>query len=245
VTDGFLLVAALVAVVAGATASIVGFGIGSLMTPLLAIPLGTELAVVAVSIPHAAASLLRGWRLRHAIDRTVLLRFGLLSAAGGLAGAVIHSRTGGGGLTWILGALLLLTSAGSLTGWAGRRKLPPGAAWLLGALSGAFGGLVGNQGGLRAAALSAFALSPAAFVATSTATGILVDAGRTPVYLWSSGRELDGLWGAIAVLTAAVLAGTLAGERLLLGLSPASFRLIISIAIGLLGLWLLTKGILG
>jgi uncharacterized membrane protein YfcA len=73
----------LVAVLGGATAAVAGFGIGSLLTPILALSVGTPLAVAAVSIPHAAATALRFWRLRTSVDRGVLLRFGLLSAAGG------------------------------------------------------------------------------------------------------------------------------------------------------------------
>ena len=38
-----------------------------------------------------------------------------------------------------------------------------------------------------------------------------------------------------------VLAGTLVGERLLLGLSRERFRQIVSIAVGLLGLWFLFR----
>ena len=60
----------------------------------------------------------------------------------------------------------------------------------LGLVSGFFGGVAGNQGGLRAAALSAFRLSPGAFVATATATGLLVDAARAPVYLWKGVQPL-------------------------------------------------------
>src|SRR5262249_44587442 len=51
----------LVAVAAGAIASVAGFGIGSLLTPLLAWPLGTRLAVAAVSIPHLVGTALRFW----------------------------------------------------------------------------------------------------------------------------------------------------------------------------------------
>lgn len=234
----FLLALLAVAALSGATASLVGFGIGSLLTPVLALRYGMPAAVAAVTIPHAVATALRCWRLRAAVDRTVLLRFGVLSAAGGLLGALLYTRLGGGTLTRILGGLLLLTAAAHLGGLA-RRWHPHGAmVGLLGFGSGFFGGVAGNQGGLRAAALGAFGLGPAAFVATSTATGLLVDAARTPVYLWQVGGTLLPLWPAVAVATAGVVAGTLAGERLLLGLPPERFGRIVAAAIGLLGLWL-------
>ncbi len=225
--------------VSGATASVVGFGIGSLLTPLLASRYGTDVAVAAVTVPHALATALRCWRLRASIDRTVLVRFGLVSAAGALAGALLYTRLGPTALTGILGGLLLLTSAAQLTGWA-RRWQPHGPlVTLFGLTSGFFGGVAGNQGGLRAAALITFQLSPAAFVATAAATGLMVDAARTPVYLWSSGAQLVPLAMPIAMASAGVLIGTLVGERALLGLSRRRFGEIVGVAIGLLGVWLI------
>ena len=100
-----------------------------------------------------------------------------------------------------------------------------------------FGGLAGNQGGLRSAALSTFALAPKAFVATSTATGLLVDLARTPVYAAISASDLLRYWPPIGMATVGVLAGTLVGERLLVDLSPATFRRILASAVGTLGLW--------
>jgi uncharacterized membrane protein YfcA len=114
--------------------------------------------------------------------------------------------------------------------------------WALGALSGFFGGIVGNQGGLRAAALSAFGLAPAAFVATSTVVGIFVDLARVPVYLYGNWHYLTELWSLVIVAAVGVLVGTLAGERLLFGLTPARFRTAISVAVGVLGIWFLFAG---
>lgn len=237
--DWFIVLAGLTGLAAGATASVVGFGIGSLLTPLLGIRFGMETAVAMVAVPHAAGSILRGWRLRREIEWRILLRFGILSAAGGLAGALLYARMGSVSLTRTLGALLLLTAVAGVSGSAERWKVAGPAVWLLGGLSGLFGGLVGNQGGLRAAALSAFRLAPTVFVATSTATGILVDAARTPVYLWRAWEPLSHLHAWIAVTTLGVLAGTLLGEKLLLGLSPQTFRPLVSVAVGILGVWLL------
>jgi uncharacterized protein len=54
-----IMLVAVVAIVAGAIASVTGFGIGSLLTPLLALQTGTKLAVAAISVPHLAGMALR------------------------------------------------------------------------------------------------------------------------------------------------------------------------------------------
>jgi uncharacterized membrane protein YfcA len=228
-----------VAIISGATASVVGFGIGSLLTPLLAARFGAGVAVAAVALPHAAATAVRCWRLRADINRSVLARFGLLSAAGGLLGALLYTRLGGSALTRILGVLLLLTAAAQLSGWSARWHPRGLLVAILGVGSGFFGGIAGNQGGLRAAALTAFGLLPTEFVATATGTALLVDAARTPVYLWRAGPALVDLWRPIGIALVGVLIGTLVGERILFGLSPARFAKIVGLAIGALGLWLL------
>ena len=238
-TAGFLAAICAVAVLSGATASLVGFGIGSMLTPLLALQLGTDVAVAAVALPHAVATAFRCWRLRGYIDRQVLRRFGLLSAAGGLAGALAYTSLNAAVLTRVLGGLLVLTAIAQLIGLASRWKPQGAAVGALGLASGFFGGIAGNQGGLRAAALTAFALPPLAFVATSTATGLLVDAARTPVYLATAGSTLIGLWLPILLCTAGVLVGTVLGERILFGLPRERFARAVAVAVGLLGIWLL------
>ena len=239
----FLAAIFVVAVVSGATAAVAGFGIGSLLTPLLATRLGAASAIAAVAIPHAAATALRFWRLRRAVDWRVVRSFGLLSAGGGLAGALLYARLSSRILTIVLGILLVATAVAGLTGWATRWRATGTRAAVLGLLSGFFGGIAGNQGGLRAAALLGFGLGPAAYVATSTTVALLVDAARTPIYVWRGGAALLELASPIGVATLGVLVGTLLGERLLLGLPVDRFRRIVSALIGLLGLWLLASSV--
>ena len=228
----------LVAIFAGATASIAGFGIGSLLTPLLAVKLGVPIAVATVAIPHALATGLRCWRLWPFVDRRVMRSFGVLSAIGGLAGALLFARSSSRTLTLLLAGLLLLTAIVTLFDL--NRKWTPGAAGAsaLGLLSGFFGGAAGNQGGLRAAALLTFTLSPLAFVATSTAVGLIVDAVRLPIYIVSSGTDMLRLAWLISVASIGVVIGTLLGERLLFGLSPEVFRRFVACLVGALAVWL-------
>jgi uncharacterized membrane protein YfcA len=237
----FLVIIFVAGILSGATATIAGFGIGSLMTPLLAAQLGVSLAIAAVSIPHAIATAVRCWRLRRAISWPVLRSFGVLSTAGGLIGALLYTRVGTRALEITLGVLLLATAVAALSDWTRRWKPHGVVAQSLGFLSGLFGGMAGNQGGLRAAALLTFSLTPAAFVATSTAVGLAIDAARMPIYLWRAGGTLVTVLAPIGLATAGVVIGTLAGERLLLGLSPERFRRIVGILIGVLGLWLVFK----
>lgn len=226
----------------GATASILGFGIGSMLTPLLTASVGASLAVAAVSLPHAAATAVRCWRLRAHIAFDVLKRFGLLSAVGGLAGALLYTQLGPSLLGRVLGALLLMTAVAQWTGMAKRWRPVGPAVSILGLASGLCGGVAGNQGGIRAAALASFGLGPRAFVATATATALLVDVARTPVYLWQADNGLRSVWVPIAVATCGVLLGTWAGERVLVGLPPALFSKLVAVGVGVLGIWLLVGG---
>src|SRR5438105_3586825 len=78
--------------------------------------------------------------------------------------------------------------------------------------SGVFGGLVGNQGGIRSAALMGFDVSKESFVATATAIALLVDVFRMPVYAATQHAQIAGAWVAILLATLGVVVGTLAGK---------------------------------
>lgn len=231
-----LLLLALAGLLAGGIAAISGFGIGSLLTPLLALETGTKVAVAAVSIPHFAATALRFWMMRQHVDRRLLLHFGLLSAAGGLAGALVFARTANLALTLVFAALLIFAGLSGLTGYAARMRFGRRTAWLAGAASGFLGGLVGNQGGIRSAALLGFNVERQAFVATATAIGLIVDVARIPVYLAGHAAEIRALWPWVATATVAALVGTVLGARLLRRIPEVWFRRLVSALILMLGI---------
>jgi uncharacterized protein len=225
----------LAAVLAGAVASLAGFGIGSILTPLLALSVGTKEAVIAVSIPHFVATAIRFWSLRGHIDREVLRNFGFASAAGGLLGAVLGSRFSSPVLAYILGALLVFAGLTGLTGVAQKLRFGTRVAWVGGAASGLLGGLVGNQGGIRSAALLGFNLAPRVFVATATAIALIVDGARMPVYFYTNPGAVQrmALW--IGVMVAGGAIGTLAGARILHRIPETYFRRLVSLLILALG----------
>jgi uncharacterized protein len=234
-----LLVVFVVALIAGAVAYVSGFGIGSLLTPLFALRMDLQLAVASVSIPHFIATLWRFLMLRNDLNKKVFLQFGLMSAVGGLAGALLHNVVSAPLLTLVFSCLLIFAGSAGVTGMSSRMRFGPKVPWLAGLISGVFGGLVGNQGGIRSAALLGFDLSKAQFVATATAIGIIVDTVRMPVYSASRSGDLLSHWSEILVAVAGVVLGTVCGRRLLANISESIFKRTISSLILVLGLAML------
>jgi uncharacterized protein len=238
----FDLILAAVSVLAGAVAAVSGFGIGSLLTPVLALHAGTKLAVAAVAIPHAVGSAGRFWLLRRYVDWRVVRSFGVMSAAGGLAGAFLQTGASSRALEIIFGILLLLAGISELTGWMQRVRWGRTAAWVAGAVSGALGGLVGNQGGIRTAALLGYDVPKEAFVGTATAIALFVDVARLPVYLLTQGQEIARIWPQVLIMTGSVVVGTLVGRRILGQLSQPVFRRLIAFLLLGLGSYMLLHG---
>jgi uncharacterized protein len=237
----FTVIFTVAAILGGGIASVAGFGIGSILTPTLAAKLGTKLAVAAVSIPHVAGTALRFFLIRQHVNKRVLLGFGITSAAGGLAGALIHARFSSTGLSYVLGGLLVFAGVMGITGLASRMRFGRRTAWLAGAASGIFGGLVGNQGGIRSAALLGFDIEKQSFIATATAIALMVDAARMPVYFATEYHQLAAVWTYLFWGTVGVLVGTVVGQRVLTEIPETLFRRIVSIIILGLGIALVIR----
>jgi uncharacterized protein len=115
-------------------------------------------------------------------------------------------------------------------------------AWVAGALSGLLGGLVGNQGGIRSAALIGFDLRKEMFVGTATAIGLFVDGARVPVYLYTQHDELRGLLVWIVLAISGVVAGTLIGSKVLGRIPHLWFRRVLALMLAVLGTAMVVRG---
>ncbi len=227
---GFDVIVAAVAVIAGSIASVAGFGIGSILTPLIAVQYGMKSAVSAVAVPHVIATAIRFWRMRAHVDRRVL------------AGAILHARVTSPLHTYVLAAVLIVSGGLGLTGYAGKLRFGRAASWVAGAVSGAFGGLVGNQGGIRSAAMLGLGVQKEAFVATATAIALCVDAVRIPVYFATGWQRMLIAWPVILYATAGVVVGTLAGVHILRRIPERVFRRVIAGILLVVGIALLSRG---
>ncbi len=230
-----------VSLIGGAIASIAGFGIGSILTPTLATEVGTKLAVSTVSVPHLSGTIARYALIWRKTDKTVLLGFGIASAFGGLAGALLHTWFTSVIWSYVLGILLIFAGASNLIGFASNMRFGRRVAWIAGLALGLFGGLVGNQGGIRVAALFGFGLDKEAFVATGTAIGLVVDAARMSVYLATEWPKIVEHWPYVVVGVASVLLGTYGGKLVLRRIPEILFRQIVGAIIVVLGVLLMVR----
>jgi len=233
------------AIVAGALAAVAGFGIGTILTPVLALETGAKVAVAAVAIPHAVGSAQRLWLLRHHVERRVLLWFGATSAIGGLAGALLGAGGTNRALAIVFGLAVGLAGVSELTGWMQRVHWGRRAAWAAGLASGFLGGLVGNQGGIRSAALLGFEVPKESFVATATAIALFVDGARVPVYLATQGSEILAIWPLLLVASIGVVVGTAVGATILGGIAARTFHRVVGLALLALGLATIAGAVAG
>jgi uncharacterized membrane protein YfcA len=226
---------------AGAIAAISGFGIGSILTPVISASTDTKLAVAIVSIPHFVGTLIRFIRLRRYIDRSLAFNFGIASAVGGVTGALLNAYANGPILGYTLGSLLIFAGLSGVTGLADRIQLKGRWKWVGGFASASFGGLVGNQGGIRSAAMLGFNLPKEAFVATATAIALVVDAVRMPIYFATEHELIITHWPTAAIATAGVIVGTFVGSRLLERIPDRVFKRVVSVLIFSLGMFMLFR----
>jgi len=214
------------------------------LTPLLAVRAGTKIAVAVVSIPHLCATAYRFWTVRKALDVRIFILFGITSAAGGLVGALLNAYATNPVLTIIFGLALTLASMSELSGLGKRVRFHGNAGWIAGAASGLLGGLVGNQGGIRSAAMLGFELKPESFVATATAVALAVDGARVPVYLITEFHDIARYWLLLVIAVVGCIIGTVVGRRVLSQVSESVFRRSVAVLILALGVYMLVKGII-
>jgi hypothetical protein len=229
---------------AGMIASVAGFGIGSFLIPLISIRTGAKIAIALASLPHFLGNGVRFWLLKSKVNRKILIRFGLLSAIGGLGGALLHTFFVSNLLQIVFALMLVLAGVLGVLQVSERLRFGKASAAVIGLVSGFFGGLVGEQGGIRSVALLSFDVEKEAFIATATATALIVDAVRMPVYFLTQSNEVAQFLIILIFSSIAVVAGTLAGNMVLKRIPEESFKRIVSFLILLLGVFMFTIALL-
>ena len=190
-----------------------GFGLATMITPVVFLWLDPHEAVAVVAIVHGSHN---AWKLkvpRKSVDYTAVRHFGWAMVVGALIGASLNTVVESEPLLLIVGVALIVLPLLSITeGWTNFR-LPEAEDRIGGFGSGFFGGLTGHQGALRAMFLQKRLPDKAEYAATAAVLALVVDLTRIPVYVALEGWQiLDAGWLIVGLVLAAIL-GVQLGKR--------------------------------
>ena len=212
--DLALVVFSLVATFLAAALTVpAGFGLATMITPVVFLWLDPHEAVAVVAIVHGSHNAWKLKVLRESVDCTAVRRFGWAMVVGALIGASLNTAVEAEPLLLIVGIALVVLPLLSITeGWTNFR-LPEAEDRIGGFGSGFFGGLTGHQGALRAMFLQKRLPDKAEYAATAAVLALVVDLTRIPVYVALEGWQiLDAGWLILGLVLAAVL-GVQLGKR--------------------------------
>lgn len=212
-----------------------GFGLGTILMPVLALLFPVPVAIAATAVVHLANNLFKLALVGRHAKWSIVLRFGGAAAVAAIGGALtltylaelptFASYSFAGHVfaiepvKLVIGLLIVAFAVLEFTPVATHFSLPRRYLVAGGLLSGFFGGLSGSQGALRAPFLIHAGLDKHAFVGTSVVCSVIVDTLRIGVYgltfmtyfqmITSESSKL------LAVATLSAFAGAFVGVRLL------------------------------
>lgn len=193
-----LVIVAVSTLIASALTLFSGFGLGTLLSPVLMIFFAPAVAIALTAIVHLLNNLFKLMLWWRKINWPIALRFGLPAIVAAFAGAfllkslteipalVSYQLSGHQfeitSIKLIIAVLIIIFVFLEMMPWANQWNLPPKYLPLGGILSGFLGGLSGHQGALRSAFLIKSNLSKEEFIATGIIIACLVDVARLIVY---------------------------------------------------------------
>jgi len=231
-----------------------GFGLGTLLMPIIALFFPLPIAIAITAIVHFSNNLLKFALLARYSNLPIFLRFGIPAVIFAFLGAwcleflsewkweftytffgfILHVTP----LKVIIGLVIALFLALEST----PKLYVPNAfktLWLGGMLSGFFGGLSGHQGAFRSLFLTQNILSKEVFLATGVSIAVFVDISRLSLYAthWQSAFNQ---WQMIAVAIGSAFVGTLIGKYFLKKVSIAFIRFVVAWILGMVAFLLIT-----
>ncbi len=234
-----------------------GFGLGTLLMPVVALFLPVEVAIAVTAIVHLANNLFKLALVGKNADHSVLWRFGVPAVLAALLGAwLLNALTGLPtlfeyqwlGREWsvsvvkfIIGVLILAFVWLELSPRLAKMSFDARYLPLGGALSGFFGGLSGHQGAFRSMFLLKSGLDSQRFVATGVVLAVLVDIARMLVYGWRfSANAMTIQWAMVLSASFSAFVGAYLGTKLLHKVTLRTIQHIVSVLLVLIGLGLVS-----
>ena len=238
-----ILFIALGAFIAAALTVPAGFGLSTMLTPLVLLIADPYEAVAIVAVIHGIHN---GWKLlvlKNHIDFEAFKRYGIWLVIGATGGALLHSQVPQDPLSLIIGIFLAILPILTISeGWTGYR-IPEANDRIGGFGSGFMGGLSGHQGALRAMFLKRRLNEKMSYAATASVLALCVDLTRIPVYIIFNGTKIFDNFTLLFALTISALLGVQIGKLFLERLKSDSIHNAIMVGIVSSGIYYIIQAI--
>ena len=190
-----------------------GFGLSTMLTPVVLLILDPHEAVAVVAIVHGAHNLAKYLNLKEHVDFDAIKHYGIFLVIGAIIGAVLQNQVEQKPLLILIGIFLIILPILTLSEkWTGY-KIPEANDRIGGFGSGFMGGLSGHQGALRAMFLSRRLTEKMSFAATASVLALFVDLTRIPIYIYYRPEEIMEHLQLTGLLVIAALFGVRVGKK--------------------------------
>lgn len=239
-----ILIITLVTIVASCVGTLSGFGVGTIMTPILLLFLPISHAIFLIAIIHWFHNIWKIIFFRYGIKWDVFIYFGLPSIGASILGALLvhgHQPI----LLLFLGIFLIAYSIFLFI--SPNIKLPYTKfnALIGGGISGFLAGIFGIRGALRSVFLTSYDFSRATYLGTIGAISMLLDTTRITIY-WLSGISLpETMRLGMLLFVPASFVGAYIGRYFVIRIPHEKFRFVIAVFLLIMGIWLLLTPLFG
>lgn len=240
-----IIVISLVAFFAAILTFFSGFGLGTILTPVMMIFFPVDIAIAFTGIVHFSNNIFKLLIVGQKANKKVLIRFGIPAIFAAFFGSyilinmdtnyIMYSYTLMGELQsisyvkFLISIILIVFALIDLIPFFKKLKFGEKSLPLGGFLSGFFGGLSGNQGALRSSFLIKLNLEKQTFIATTVVISFFVDVTRLGVYstnLFKINLEEHLVLGICSVSSA--ILGAFVGNKLLKKVTLNSIRVLVA-----------------
>ena len=227
-----LFIIAIVALIASLLTFFSGFGLGTILTPVLIIFFPVEVAIAITGIVHLLTKVFKIFLVAKQINWRVGFKFGITAIIGAFVGAkflllflnsqalytyTIHDKIFSvTAINLLISILMIIFALFEVIPSLQKIQFNENKLYAGGLLSGFFGGLSGNQGALRSMFLLRSGLTKEGYIATGVLIACAVDITRLSVYFTNfSNINLEEKSTVLIVAVLSAFAGSYLGNILL------------------------------
>jgi uncharacterized membrane protein YfcA len=227
---------ALLTLLASVIGTLAGFGISTIMIPVLLIVLPLPQTLLLVGIVHWFNDIWKILLFRGGIRWKLFLAFGLPGIFASFIGSSLSLRISREILSRALGIFLIAYVLFIVFDRTFKLSQKLSVAVSSGALTGFFAGIFGIGGEINAVALSAFNLEKAVYVATAGAISFMIDSTRIVTYIRGGTSLEPAILAGFLIFIPASLIGAMLGKKGVEKIPQEKFRNFVAVFIFLLGL---------